>query len=284
MKLTRVATLASALGAIAFVFSHADGCEDAYGAPPAAAPPAPLAPGDAGTSIDAAGVPPGNAESEARDGAARADADARPEGGESKESTVSIPTLDTSDLLAGRCATAICPKGFPYPGWLGIEPLVELPVGKSFSLNSGGLSDYINNTGVGINFAAGLRLWVLGDWVSLAVYLSQPVTPQDSHVTIPGSGFEYPASYVRRPYPGFALGFLYDVLWVGIDRDELHNGTVDGSSFRNTAYPPNALVSGVWTWTIAIQPITAFRTGIGTALSRKAEPTPPKGSAGAAGQ
>ncbi len=41
---------------------------------------------------------------------------------------------------------------------------------------------------------------------------------------------------------------------------------------------------GVWTWTIAIQPITAFRTGIGTAVSRKAEPTAPKGSAGAAGQ
>jgi hypothetical protein len=28
-------------------------------------------------------------------------------------------------------------------------------------------------------------------------------------------------------------------------------------------------VSAVWTWTIAIQPITAFRTGIGTALAKK---------------
>ena len=116
--------------------------------------------------------------------------------------------------------------------------------------------------------------------MSVAVYLSQPITPQDSHVTVPGSPFQYPATYVRRPYPGIGLGFLYDVLWIGLDRDELHNGTESSSSFNNPAFPPNALISGVWTWTLAIQPITAFRTGIGTALSQKSQSSSSSSSSG----
>ena len=135
-------------------------------------------------------------------------------------------------------------------------------------MNTGGLADYINNTDLKISFSAGLRVWILQDWVSLSVYLSQPVTPKDSKVQLAGSPYQYPASYIRRPFPGLALGLLFDTLWIGLDREELRNGS-DGSQNINPQYPPNTQVAGVWAWTIAIQPFTTFRTGLGTALSNK---------------
>ncbi|HEY8087824.1 MAG TPA: hypothetical protein VIF09_08265, partial [Polyangiaceae bacterium] len=64
-----------------------------------------------------------------------------------------------------------------------------------------------------------------------------------------------------------------DTLWLGIDRDELRNGS-DGSSNINPQFPPNGLVSGVWTFTVAIQPFTAFRTGIGTVLTKQNASSP----------
>lgn len=195
-----------------------------------------------------------------------AEADATAAGGrrESVQDSAGIDQL----LLEGRCKTAICLNAFDRRNWLGIEPLVELPIGKTFTFNTGGLADYVNNNDITVKFTAGLRVWFFKDWVSLGIYLSQPITPKDSQVRIPGSEFAYPASYVRRPYPGFALGFLFDVLWLGIDRDELRNGTSDDSAARDPSFPRNALVSGVWTFTLALQPFTTFRTGLGTVVSK----------------
>jgi hypothetical protein len=67
------------------------------------------------------------------------------------------------------------------------------------------------------------------------------------------------------------VGLFFDSIWIGIDRDELRNG--DGqdqqgqaSGALNPFYPPNEVISSAWTVTIALQPVTAFRTAIGTAV------------------
>ena len=173
------------------------------------------------------------------------------------------------NLLAARCHTALCFRNGAADKWLGIEPLVELPVGKAFSVSGGSLSDYVNNHDIRVDLAAGLRVWIFRDVVSLSVYLSKALTA--APVRIAGSSFSYPANDVRRPYPGLALGLLYDSLWVGLDRDELRNGDTGDATADNPAYPPNALVSSSWTVTIAVQPFTSFRTAIGLATGKKKE-------------
>ena len=212
------------------------------------------------TSADAAAPPSGAGAS------AGSNMDPKDAGGQ-KPSEGSL--ISVKMLLEGRCKTAICVDLGARDSWLGIEPLVELPIGKTFSFNSGGLADYVNNTDVGLTFNAGLRVWIFQDWISFSIYLSQPLTPKDSLIRVAGSSFEYPASYVRRPYPGLGIGLLFDTLWIGIDRDELHNGSSAAGSSFNPEFAPNAMISGAWTFTVAIQPFTMFRTGIGTLLSHK---------------
>lgn len=167
-------------------------------------------------------------------------------------------------LLHARCQTAFC---FDLPGrkyWLGVEPLVELPIGKSFALSDSSLTDYVNNHDLRVDLAAGVRVWLFRDVVSLSLYISKPLT--DARVRLKGSRFVYPASSVRRPYPGVALGLLFDSIWVGFDRDELRNGDGQDGTSINPDFPPNEAISSTWTLTVALQPVTAFRTAIGTAV------------------
>jgi hypothetical protein len=173
-------------------------------------------------------------------------------------------------ILRARCATAICfDNGQDKKYWLGIEPLVELPIGKSFALSNSALSDYVNNHDLRVDLAAGVRVWLFRDVVSVSVYLSKPLT--DSRVRLEGSPFVYPASAIRRPYPGIALGALFDSVWIGFDREELRNGDGEDGSAVNPDFPPNEVVSSSWTLTLALQPVTAFRTAIGTAVQSSRE-------------
>jgi hypothetical protein len=169
-------------------------------------------------------------------------------------------------LLRARCNTAICFHNGGEKYWLGIEPLLELPIGKSFSLGSGALSDYVNSHDLRIDLAAGLRVWFFRDLFSLSIYLSKPLS--DTSVRIPGSAFTYPSSNLRRPYPGFAIGFLYDTAWLAFDRDELRNGGAADGSIDPT-YERNALIATSWTLTLALQPVNAFRTAIGIGTGKK---------------
>jgi len=162
------------------------------------------------------------------------------------------------NLLDARCAVAIC---FGSDNAIGIEPLVELPVGKSFSISSGPVADYVNNHNLRVDLAAGIRVWGFRDVISLAVYLSTPLS--DRSVRVPGSSFEYPATALRRPFPGIAVGALYDSIWIGFDHDQLRNPDSTSGTAHDPTYPPNALVGSSWTVTLALQPVTAFRTGIG---------------------
>ncbi|HEX6276809.1 MAG TPA: hypothetical protein VFZ53_27405 [Polyangiaceae bacterium] len=180
----------------------------------------------------------------------------------SLESTTGWDLVGT--LLRARCATAICFDNGDKKDWLGIEPLVELPTGKSFSLSTSSLSSYVDNHDLRIDLAAGARVWLFRDVVSVSVYISKPLT--DAPVRLEGSSFVYPASSVRRPYPGFALGLLFDSLWLGFDRDELRNGDGQDGAALNPEYPPNEVISSSWTLTVALQPVTAFRSAIGTAV------------------
>jgi hypothetical protein len=167
-------------------------------------------------------------------------------------------------LLRARCATAICFDNGEKKDWLGIEPLVELPVGKSLALSNSSLSNYVDNHELRIDLAAGARVWLFRDIVSVSLYISKPLT--DGRIRLEGSPFVYPAASIRRPYPGIALGLLFDSLWVGFDRDELRNGDGQDTMAVNPDFPPNTVVSSTWTMTVALQPVTAFRTAIGTAV------------------
>lgn len=170
-------------------------------------------------------------------------------------------------LLRARCQTALCFANGEKKYWLGIEPLVELPVGKSFALSNSALTNYVNNHDVRVDLAAGVRMWLFRDLISVSVYISKPLTEQ--RVRIEGSPFVYPSSSVRRPYPGVALGLFFDTVWLAFDRDELRNGDGEDSTALNPDFPPNQVVSSTWTLTLALQPVTAFRTAIGTAVQKK---------------
>jgi hypothetical protein len=177
-------------------------------------------------------------------------------------------------LLDARCSTAICFNNGSSKNWLGIEPLVELPIGKSSAIGHTSLSNWVNNHDLRVDLAAGVRVWFFRDVISLSVYLSKPLN--DTPVRLEGSPFVYPATSIRRPYPGVALGLLFDSIWLGFDRDELrngdgHDGVQTGSGALNPAYPPNEVISSAWTFTVALQPVTAFRSAIGTAVQSTKE-------------
>jgi len=172
-------------------------------------------------------------------------------------------------LIAARCATAICFDNGSVKNWLGIEPLVELPFGVAFAVSNSALGDYVNNHELRVDLAAGVRVWLFRDVVSLSIYLSKPLI--DSSVELAGSDFVYRGSAVRRPFPGFALGLFFDSIWIGFDRNELRNGDGTDSTTRNSDFPPNTVVSSAWTVTLALQPVTALRATIGTAAASEDE-------------
>jgi hypothetical protein len=178
------------------------------------------------------------------------------------ESTAGWLLVD--QLLSARCATAICFSNGSKRHWLGIEPLVELPIGIGFAVSSSALGDYVNNHDIRVDLAAGVRLWLFRDVISISIYFGKPLI--DSSIRLEGSSFTYSGTAVRRPFPGFALGFLFDSIWIGFDRNELRNGDGKDVSALNPEFPPNEVVSSAWTITLALQPVTAFRTAIGTAV------------------
>lgn len=171
----------------------------------------------------------------------------------------------------GRCRTAIC-WGSDYK-WA-IEPLAELPVGKTFSLShKSDLGNYINNHNYSASLAAGIRVWLFHDLVSVAMYISTPLGGDDT-VRVRGSSYEFPATKIKRPYPGFALGLLADTLWIGFDHEQLRNG--DSDAGRDPSFPRNAVVDRVWTLTVSIATITAIRNGLGIATSDNEDSAPAK--------
>lgn len=179
------------------------------------------------------------------------------------------PDSGVPAYLTARCATALCFQTAEHHDWLGIEPMVELPVGKSFGLGSGSLSSYVNNHDIKVDLAAGLRIWLFEDLISFSVYLSFPLS--SSGVRVEGSEFTYPGSSIRRPFPGVGIGLLYDIIWIGFDHDELRNGDTTTSNAYNPEFPANSRISSCTTVTVALQPITAARALFG-AVSRKVQP------------
>jgi len=188
-----------------------------------------------------------------------------------REKVDAPPSLSAATLAMrrARCATAICfGQDFKY----GLEPLVELPVGKTFTSNGlGALANFENSHDISATFTAGLRFWILHDAISFSIYLSKPLFAQHGTLRVAGSPFEYGEQNVRRPYPGLALGFLADVIWIGMDIDELRNGDTDTT--RDPNFPRNAVVSRAPVFTIALSPITLTRNALGNVTS--AAPRPP---------
>jgi hypothetical protein len=181
-----------------------------------------------------------------------------PEGSDAGVAFAGFPEA-TFRMRRARCATAICwGDGYKY----GLEPLVELPIGKSFASNGlGGLANFENSHDLSATFTAGLRFWFLHDWASVSVYLSKPLFAQNGSIRVNGSPFEYGAQNIRRPYPGFSIGLFADTVWLGFDIDELRNG--DSDSTRDPNFPRNAVVSRALVFTVALSPVTLARNALG---------------------
>jgi hypothetical protein len=181
-----------------------------------------------------------------------------------------------------RCVTAICFGGDTTDPRTGkpkmatkyaIEPLAELPVGKAFTAwDSHSLGTFINNHDVSVQLAAGLRFWAFDDLMSVSVYLAKPLIATDDHIRVQGSTYEQPVSRVKQPYPGVALGFMGDMLWLGFDINELHNGSSD--SDRDLRYGRDQVISRAYTFTLALTPITTARNAIGAANMKSPAPPP----------
>lgn len=189
------------------------------------------------------------------------------------------PATSLPDILAGarkaRCYTALC---FGKNDEFGLEPLVELPIGKTFAItghNSGALGAWIDSHDLSVSFSGGLRFWFDYDMFSVSLYFSEPLNNLKT-LHVAGSSFDYPASNIRRPYPGIALGFLGDTLWLGFDYQDLVNG--DTPQHADPNYPLDAPVSQAVSVTIGLATITAIRNGIGAYQAQKNE-TPPTGGA-----
>lgn len=163
-----------------------------------------------------------------------------------------------------RCATAIC---WGPSNRFAFEPLADFPIGKTFSVPSSAIAKYINGSGIDVEFVAGLRFWAAWDWFSLDVHISTPLTESGDTISIRGSPHEYPANQIRRPTPGLGIGLFADTLWLGIDFDQLRNGSTEAT--RDPRFAPNEVVSRAFTFTIAVAPVASARNGIGTAVAAK---------------
>ncbi len=170
-----------------------------------------------------------------------------------------------ADARRARCATAIC--WGPSNKWA-VEPLVELPIGKAVALpTSGSLAAYVNSSTVDVSVSAGIRFWLWWDWVSVSIYLSRPLIDGADTVPVKRTGFLFPRSQIRRPLPGLGVGLFGDVLWLGVDYDQLRNGQTPET--MSTQFPPNEVVSHAVVFSFAIAPLAGIRNGLGTLAERK---------------
>jgi hypothetical protein len=189
-------------------------------------------------------------------------------------STASARVSDATDasltaVLASartnRCATALC---WGLNDKWAIEPLAELPVGKTFALWRGtqtALGDWIDSHDITVSLTGGLRMWLCWDMLSISLYFSAPLGNANETIHVKGSTFEYPTSNIRRPFPGLALGLLGDTVWMGLDYQELLNG--DSVGHADTNYALNASVSHAWSLTVGLATITTLRSGLGLATT-----------------
>lgn len=165
---------------------------------------------------------------------------------------------------AGRCGTAVC--WGPGYKWA-LEPLVELPVGKSFSLPGSSLAKYLNSNELQVSFNAGIRLWLWWDWISISTFMSKVLVTGNDTIYTATSGVPLPASQLRRPFPGLGIGLFGDMLWISMDYDQLRNGNVMAT--KSPDFRPNEIVSHAFTFTIAVASIAGLRNGIGTLVEQK---------------
>jgi hypothetical protein len=169
--------------------------------------------------------------------------------------------------LESRCRTAIC-WGEGGHKW-GIEPLAELPLGKSFGVGrSSTLASYLSTHKVSASLSAGIRVWGWHDFVSLGLYLSAPLFESDEKIRIRGSNYEHPTSRIKSPLPGLAVGLFGDTLWIGFEYLQLRNGGSDDAE-RDFNYRRNSIVSEALSITIALSTVTAIRNGLGAATASK---------------
>lgn len=175
-----------------------------------------------------------------------------------------------------RCQTALC---WGDHNRYGIEPIAELPVGKTFSIVKGSLADFENSHDISASLAAGIRVWFAYDLISIALYFSKPIISADAKIRLPGSSFEYSTANIRTPYPSIGVGLFGDMIWIGIDYDELHNG--DSDTNRDLNYGRNFTVSRAVTITIGLATISTARNSL--AKTTQPQPSGQQQSAGPRG-
>jgi hypothetical protein len=167
--------------------------------------------------------------------------------------------------LETRCKLALCFTSKNGVIW-GIEALAELPVGLTVAAaRHSSFAQFLNERPATVSLKGGIRFILPNDWVSIAVYMSTRDITGYRPVRLRGSRFEYDPSSIRRPYPGAALGLFGDLLWLGVDIEELRNL----GEAQNPAFPAGATVARVATFTLAIPIYAALHQTIAAARAKR---------------
>jgi hypothetical protein len=173
------------------------------------------------------------------------------------------PGSDLAARLRGvrkvRCMTAYCWGGVDGSQYA-IEPIVDLPIGLSWAVGSGGLANYINGNRIDVSVSAGIRVWFAYDIASFGVLLARPSLTNTTRIYTEYSDKVFTSNSVNRPYPTLVLGLWGDIFSITASYDQLRN--TDGSNPVDSRFLPNEVLSRAFVFGISINTITAARNAI----------------------
>jgi len=194
-------------------------------------------------------------------------------------------------ILENRCETAFCFGGEGEGMMFAVEPMLDLPIGKSFIIHQKArrrVKDLGRRVAEGdalnLSLQAGARLWIYYDLVSIGALFLNVSLKKD----IPTGDKTFGGSALATPAPGVVIGFFADIIQLSLFRFTIRNDGTDydihASDGRTIAhYAPYAELSSGWMGTLSFAPFTALRNLGGFVGSKKAQPagaapSPPPGA------
>jgi hypothetical protein len=165
-----------------------------------------------------------------------------------------------------RCKTAIClfgeDGGEGTGKWFGVEPVLELPIGKTFYISGSpylsNATDYVKQItetdSLNVGVIAGVRLWFVYDLFSVGILLLNISAKNDIQVAEGPTVKTLSGSALRTATPGLTIGVFGDVVVFNVYKYVLRN---DGTAVGNV--PPYGSLSGGTLASVAIAPFTLFK-------------------------
>lgn len=167
----------------------------------------------------------------------------------------------THSGLTLRCKTALCFGGDGDTA-IGVEPILELPIGKAFLWHSTGAENLVRQSvetdSLNVSLAAGARLWVFQDLVSFGmIFVNLSLKDEFSTGTKNLS-----SSSMRSQFPGAILGLFADTIVVMaypyVLRNDSSPTTIDDRNLK--AYEE---ISRGWLGMVAVAPFTTIKNIVG---------------------